>query len=521
MRTYLGEEINWSCKNKNQESLEKHKTQSTSLNSLRNLNNNIDFFGFSENETEVTVKENLGKKRKYTQEKKDENNNLHCNKYPSLSSIINHNLFHPSQIKNRNLNKLNNSKNNYFYKGKKIKIPENLIDKLLMETLSEEEIYMNNNQRNIFTINNSYNNSNCVINENNQKKNFSNNNCLDNETIINNNSMSFLDLLSKIRESSYNLINNELSKEYNNNNYYNIEILHFKNVKYIQENKKNNEKNIDKIKNRNNNILNIETDFKIGHQKNNYQVNNKIFCEKEKQKIKDIDKIKCIRCNKIGHSIENCQNNWNQLILCNQCYCIGHKEIECLSNPIKIYRAFLLNKLICFICGSNSHAICPFSYRELPEIKNQDKNEIFIENENNKNKEKYYENNLGVFIKDNKKIKNENFKNLLFCSLCAEIHNNEECLYKEKFKNECDELRRIEGLKIIKKRMEIENFINKNLYKNFLNKKIDNKSMISFFQKESIKEEYNDNIIVNNIIPLDEEYSCDTNFKNDSSSNNA
>jgi len=57
--------------------------------------------------------------------------------------------------------------------------------------------------------------------------------------------------------------------------------------------------------------------------------------------------------------------------------------------------------------------------------------------------ENYDEDYSSKFIKNNKKIKNENFEKIIFCIYCGGKHRIEECLLKNKIKKELNIERRI------------------------------------------------------------------------------
>ena len=129
-----------------------------------------------------------------------------------------------------------------------------------------------------------------------------------------------------------------------------------------------------------NRYYNIEPDIsvkchicdQIGHRKDicpNYNIKFCYRCLSSKHEDRDCDKIKCFRCNRLGHKTFNCQLKDNQLIICDSCHCIGHKKKECLIKPMEISKKFIKNNnLSCIDCGSNTHVLCPLDNRELPEI---------------------------------------------------------------------------------------------------------------------------------------------------------
>lgn len=216
--------------------------------------------------------------------------------------------------------------------------------------------------------------------------------------------------------------------------------------------------------------FNIETDIsvkckicgEIGHIKKNcpnYDIKFCHRCIEIGHEDKDCDKKKCFKCNQIGHKTYKCPKDERQLIICGQCFCIGHKIEECLINPLTISKTYLkYNNIYCFICGSLEHSLCSLFDRKLPIILKEEEEIIFFNRDINfpikldedKSKDLEYE----LLIEDNKTVVNENFKNIIFCSYCGGRHRNDECLIKEKFNNKYDEIRKNAGKKIIEKRKQ-------------------------------------------------------------------
>lgn len=126
--------------------------------------------------------------------------------------------------------------------------------------------------------------------------------------------------------------------------------------------------------------FNIEIDIslkcqicgEIGHKKNNCPYHDIKFCYRCARighEPKDCDKYKCFKCNKVGHKTSLCPVNENQLIICEQCYCIGHKNYDCLISQKEDSNSYLIySDCYCFNCGSQQHVLCSILGRELPEI---------------------------------------------------------------------------------------------------------------------------------------------------------
>ena len=270
-----------------------------------------------------------------------------------------------------------------------------------------------------------------------------------------------------------------------------------------------------------NRYYNIEPDIsikchicgQIGHRKDicpNSDIKFCYRCLSDSHDDRDCDQVKCFRCNRLGHKTYNCQLKENKLIICETCHCIGHQKNECLIKPMEFSHKFLkYNNLHCFNCGSKKHVLCSLVNRELPELKKEDDNEIFndenifINNDNNEYNEININNNIdmsdderssltpkneeeenkNIEIKSeditieneekneknekNKKnekkekkkkkqknifedLKNEDIKNTMFCGFCGGRHRNEECEVKndEKFSNKFDIQRKNVGKRI-------------------------------------------------------------------------
>ena len=232
-----------------------------------------------------------------------------------------------------------------------------------------------------------------------------------------------------------------------------------------------------------NRYFNIEPDItvkchtcgQVGHRKDicpNYNIKFCYRCLSSKHEDRDCDKIKCFRCNKLGHKTYNCQLKDNQLIICDRCHCVGHRKNECLIKPMEFSHKFLkYNNLYCLNCGSNKHILCPLINRELPELfENEQDNILFDDSislnlnnsDNDDDKSSLTPNNEEINqpkeIKKEKKIfddlDNEDIKYTSFCGFCGGRHRNDECHEKkeDKFNNKFDEQRKSVGKKIIEKR---------------------------------------------------------------------
>ena len=212
----------------------------------------------------------------------------------------------------------------------------------------------------------------------------------------------------------------------------------------------------------------------VGHTHQNCLYSDIKFCHRCIQyghDMKQCDKKKCFTCNKLGHTIYNCKLGDEKLIICEQCNCVGHTKEECLLNPLQFNKSDLKhNNLSCFICGSEEHALCQLSIRELPMIRTEEN--IIIGN------------NIVYSLSD--LDEEESFQNIIFCSFCGDNHTNDNCSFKDNFNNKYDKIRKNTGIKIMENR---------------------NKKKESNLQLIHDKEENNcDN---NKIISLDEGDSCD------------
>lgn len=221
--------------------------------------------------------------------------------------------------------------------------------------------------------------------------------------------------------------------------------------------------------------FNIEPDIslkcqicgEIGHKKSSCQYQKIKFCyrcAKYGHESKDCDYFKCFKCNKIGHKTFFCPINERELIICEQCNCIGHKNEDCLICPKEIFQSYLIyNNFYCFYCGNPHHALCSLLDRELPELYKEEEKEIIIEKNDiypiinldiENDEEIINEYFLENSIKDNKTIKYENYSDIIFCGFCGGKHRNDECIFKEKFINRFEEIRKSAGKKLIEKRNE-------------------------------------------------------------------
>ena len=261
--------------------------------------------------------------------------------------------------------------------------------------------------------------------------------------------------------------------------------------------------------------FNIETDIslkckicgEIGHTRVNCPNYSHKFCCRciqSRHEDKECDKKKCFKCNKLGHKTYKCPNEDKELIVCEQCSCIGHKNNECLVHPIGISESFLLyNNFYCFNCGSCKHVLCSLIDRELPELQKEDENSIIFENNEIYpiiNLDDGIENDEEILnkeiIENNCKIINQNFKNIFFCGLCGGRHKNEECKNFDKFINKYDDIRKNYGKQIIEKRK----------------KEMDNNWLYTVYTKTNNNEDYsniNKKKIKNKIISLDEDDSSE------------
>ena len=272
--------------------------------------------------------------------------------------------------------------------------------------------------------------------------------------------------LGYISGNKYELINNEIAKEED-----------------IKEIKKEDEEDIisissfdsfeeEKNKQKIERYFNIENDISskcsicgtIGHKRQKCPLFQIKFCYRCCQRgHEDNDekhcykKHKCFRCNKYGHITSNCTIDENNLIICEECGCIGHKTDECLKNPREISLLYLkYNKFSCSKCGSYEHVLCTIVDRELPFIKNEEEKEFSTDREYLLSLMKLEEDEGQIYhesvIKKNTDINNEDFKEVIFCGFCGGMHRNDECKYKDHFNYKFDEKRKNEANEIIKKR---------------------------------------------------------------------
>ena len=263
----------------------------------------------------------------------------------------------------------------------------------------------------------------------------------------------------------------------------------------------------------------------VGHRKDVCPFYENKFCYRclsTSHEDRDCEQIKCFKCNKLGHKTYNCELRDNQLVICDSCHCVGHVKKECLIKPMEISSKFLkYNDLSCLYCGSPNHVLCSLIKRELPELKEEDEDEIneilkdeylFRESLNNGNNDddddrssltpknedlesggnkdieieeetidlqEYESKNNQNKEKEKKKAKerifedleNEDIKYTIFCGYCGDRHRNEDCdhQYDEKFNNKFDEQRKNTGKKIIEKRRKEKE--EHNTYISLLNRK--------------------------------------------------
>jgi len=272
-----------------------------------------------------------------------------------------------------------------------------------------------------------------------------------------------------------------------------------------------------------NRYYNIEPDIslkchicdQVGHRKDACPFYDSKFCYRclsTSHEDRDCEQIKCFKCNKLGHKTYNCQLRENQLVICDNCHCVGHVRKECLMKPMEFSYKFLkYNDLSCLHCGSSNHVLCSIIKRELPELEEEDEDEIneilkdeylfrdSLNNGNNDDDERSsltprnedlevdgnkvidieeetidlqeYEsmknlNNQKKKKKEKEKIfedlENEDIKYTMFCGYCGERHRNEECEHQndEKFNNKFDEQRKNTGQKLIEKRKKEKEELN-------------------------------------------------------------
>lgn len=329
------------------------------------------------------------------------------------------------------------------------------------------------------------------------------------------------------------------------NNFQNLEEKdEDKNVIKVEEDKdkesssssdeKDNNEEIKKLKL--NRYYNLEPDIslkchicdQIGHRKDVCPFYDNKFCYRclsTSHEDRDCDQIKCFKCNKLGHKTNNCQLRENQLIICDSCHCVGHVRKECLMKPMELSYKFLkYNNLSCLYCGRSNHVICSLIERELPELEEEDENELkeilrdehlfmdslingniddddrssltpknedleadgkkAIEIEENTIELKEYESKNNQNKKKKKEkifedIENEDIKFTNFCGYCGGRHRNEECEHQndEKFNNKFDEQRKNAGQKIIEKRRKEKE--EHNTYLSLLNRKREHDSFHS------------------------------------------
>jgi hypothetical protein len=326
---------------------------------------------------------------------------------------------------------------------------------------------------------------------------------------------------------------------------------------------KDNNEEIKKLKL--NRYYNIEPDIslkchicdQIGHRKDACPFYDSKFCYRclsSSHEDRDCEQVKCFKCNKLGHKTYYCELKDNQLVICDSCHCVGHVRKECLKKPMEFSSKFLkYNNLSCLYCGSSNHVLCSLIKREMPELEEEDEDEIdeilkdeylFRDSLNNRNKGdddeddrssltpknedlEVAENNKVIEIeeetidlqeyesmnnqnKEKKKkkkkerifedLENEDIKFTMFCGYCGERHRNEECEHRndEKFNNKFDEQRKNTGKKLIEKRRKEKE--EQNTYISLLNRKREydsyNKNNINKSEQSNIRKKsrsrYND-----------------------------
>ena len=202
---------------------------------------------------------------------------------------------------------------------------------------------------------------------------------------------------------------------------------------------------------------------KIGHKRKKCPYQLKFCCRccnighDDNDEKKCSKKQKCFRCNKYGHTSTECIIKENELIICGECGCIGHISSDCLRKSGEISVFYLnCNKLACRKCGSYEHLLCSIVDRKLPIIKKDQDNEISLGEDYLFTLLKLEEDEGEIcqesILKSNLNIKNEDFKEVIFCGFCGGMHRNEQCIFKNQFIYKFDEIRKNEGKILLEKR---------------------------------------------------------------------
>ena len=233
----------------------------------------------------------------------------------------------------------------------------------------------------------------------------------------------------------------------------------------------------------------------VGHMSGNCPYENIIYClkcNKKGHEERDCTYTKCFKCNQFGHKSFQCPFKIDKLKICTRCFGIGHKNEDCLKNPIyPSNNYFNFNKCKCSFCGSNKHLVCPFSNDKLNNFKQDDNYKEF----NQFDVEKWEENRKKIGKDDNKDNKDDNnseeegeiindrnyFEDLddskiascIFCPICAGRHTIQNCeeykLNQDKYKNKFDEQRENFVKNLLNKNRDIRDNHNRNRDYNYNN----------------------------------------------------
>ena len=224
----------------------------------------------------------------------------------------------------------------------------------------------------------------------------------------------------------------------------------------------------------------------VGHMSGNCPYENIIYClkcNKKGHEEKDCPYTKCFKCNQFGHKSFQCPFKIDKLKICTRCFSIGHKNEDCLKNPIypsENYYSF--NNVQCLFCGSNKHLICPFSVEKSFDFKDGDnfdkfkKSDVEKWEENRKKNGKDGGNKDGNNSEEEGEIINERnyFEDLddskisscIFCPICAGRHTINNCeeyeLNQEKYKNKFDEQRENYVKNLLSKNRDTRDNYNRN-----------------------------------------------------------